>query len=133
MMRRSLTLAVLVLALVGSACGGGTTTATFELVSAIEGHALVQEPPSGLVVLDVRTPDEFDQARLADAVNIDFYRSDFEQLLDDLDKDTPYFVYCRSGNRSSTTIELMKDLGFTEVYELDGGIVSWAQAGLPLE
>ena len=59
--------------------------------------------------------------------------ADFADRLSDLDKDTPYFVYCRSGNRSATTIDMMRDLGFTEVYELDGGIASWAAAGLPIQ
>jgi rhodanese-related sulfurtransferase len=114
-----------------AACGGDTTV--FELTDATESQELLTEPPAGLVVLDIRTPQEYAEGRLAGSSNLDFYEPDFAQSLDALDKDLPYFVYCRSGNRSSEAIETMKDLGFTEVYELDGGIVKWAEAGLPIE
>ncbi|NNF68696.1 MAG: rhodanese-like domain-containing protein [Acidimicrobiia bacterium] len=132
MKMRRLTALLMVVGLIVSACGG-TATATFDLVSATEAHELIADPPDGLVVLDVRTPDEFAGPHLSDAVNIDFYDTYFSSRLDLLDKDTPYLVYCRSGNRSSSTIEIMKDLGFTEVYDVDGGINSWVGAGLPTE
>lgn len=122
---------LLALALALGACGGDT--ATIELVDAGEASDLLASPPDSLVVLDVRTPEEFAQGRIADSVNIDFYAPTFAAQLDELDKDTPYFVYCRSGNRSAETIDTMRELGFTEVYELEGGIVSWAGAGLPIE
>lgn len=124
-------LAVVAVALIAAltACGGDT--ATIELVDASAAQELLAAPPSGLVVLDVRTSEEFDQGHIAEADNIDFYASDFSARLDALDKDAPYIVYCRSGNRSASTIDIMRDLGFTSVYELDGGIVSWAEAGLP--
>lgn len=114
-----------------AACGGDT--ATFELTSAAESQELLAGAPAGLVVLDIRTPEEFDSGHIAGAGNLDFYEPDFAESLDSLDKDLPYFVYCRSGNRSATAIETMKDLGFTEVYELDGGVVTWFEAGYPLE
>ena len=114
-----------------SACGGDT--AVFELTDAAESQELLTEPPPGLVVLDIRTPEEYAEGHIAGSSNLDFYEPDFAASLDQLDKDLPYFVYCRSGNRSSSAIETMKDLGFAEVYELDGGIVSWAEAGLPIQ
>ena len=114
-----------------AACGGDTVV--FELTPAAEANQLLSEPPAGLVVLDIRTPEEFDGGHIAGSSNLDFYEPTFAQSLDSLAKDLPYFVYCRSGNRSASAIEIMQDLGFTEVYELDGGIVSWAEAGLPTE
>ena len=128
-LRRTLGTALLAVLLILPACGD---TATFELLAATESQELLAAPPAGLTVLDVRTPDEFGEGHIAGATNLDFYEPQFAGWLDELDKDAPYFVYCRSGNRSVQTIEMMKDLGFAEVYELDGGIVSWAQAGLPL-
>ncbi len=128
-MKSRLAVVAVALILALTACGGDS--ATIELVDAPAAQELLAAPPSGLVVLDVRTPEEFDQGRIAGAENIDFYASDFSTRLDALDKDAPYFVYCRSGNRSASTIDIMRDLGFTSVYELDGGIVSWAEAGLP--
>jgi len=114
-----------------AACGGDTTV--FELTDAAGSQELLAQPPTGLVVLDIRTPQEYAEGHLAGSSNLDFYEPDFADSLDALDKELPYFVYCRSGNRTSQAIETMKDLGFTEVYELDGGIVKWAEAGLPIE
>lgn len=123
-------------ALVLTACGssdGGTKTAVLETVSPIEASSIIEAGPADLIVLDVRTPEEVAEGHLADAVNLDFYATDFENQLDALDKDAPYVLYCRSGNRSGSTIDLMKDLGFTDVHEVDGGILSWLEAGLPIE
>jgi rhodanese-related sulfurtransferase len=94
---------------------------------------VIADDPAGLVVLDIRTPEEFNEARLADAIMVDFYADDFEAQLDTLDKDVPYVMYCRSGNRSSEAVKTMKDLGFVEVYEIDGGIVNWYDQGYPIE
>ncbi len=114
-----------------AACGGDG--AVFELTDTAESQELLAEPPAGLVVLDIRTPEEFAEGHIAGSSNLDFYQPDFSDSLDALDKELPYFVYCRSGNRSADAIATMKDLGFTEVYELDGGIVKWAEAGLAIQ
>jgi len=128
---RTLVGAVLLGGLLLSACSGDT--AIFDLTSATEAQELLTEQPAGLTILDVRTPQEYADGHLSGAANLDFYEPDFAASLDELDKEQPYFVYCRSGSRSESAIETMKGLGFTEVYELDGGIVSWVQAGLPVE
>lgn len=129
--KRSLGATLLAGVLLLSACS--SDTAAFELTSAVDSQELLAEPPTGLTVLDIRTPAEFAEGHISGATNLDFYEAQFANWLDDLDKDAPYFVYCRSGNRSASAIETMKELGFAEVYELDGGIVSWANAGLPLD
>ena len=63
---------------------------------------------------------------------IDFYDADFADRIGELDPDASYVVYCRSGNRSGQTVELMRQLGFTDVQDVDGGVLAWAEAGLPL-
>ena len=90
---------------------------------------MISDDPAGLVVLDIRTPEEFNAGALPSAINIDFYEADFRDRLADLDKDVPYVMYCNSGNRSATAADMMEELGFTEVYEINGGIQAWAQAG----
>jgi rhodanese-related sulfurtransferase len=110
------------------ACGGNDT-AIVETVDPATASDYLDE--SGTVLLDIRTPGEFAEARLDGAVNIDFYEADFADQIDALDKDTTYVVYCRSDNRSGQAMDLFRELGFTEVYEIDGGIVNWIQAGLP--
>ena len=130
-MHRTLTAIAMAGILLLSACSGDT--AVFDLTSAAESQELLAEAPSDLVILDIRTPEEFASGHIGGASNLDFYEPDFADSLDGLAKDLPYFVYCRSGNRSASAIDVMKDLGFTEVYELDGGIVTWVEAGLPIE
>ena len=130
--RKMAGLAMVVLLLV-TACSSGSDTATIELVSPADAAQVIEDDPAGLVVLDIRTPEEFSEARLADAVNVDFYDADFADQLDALDKNDPYVMYCRSGNRSSEAIKTMKDLGFVEVYEIDGGIANWYDSGFPVE
>jgi rhodanese-related sulfurtransferase len=83
----------------------------------------------GTVVLDVRTPAEFAEGHLPGAVNIDVSAADFASRVAALDKNTPYAVYCRSGNRSAAALEVMKGQGFTGAYHLGGGITSWQSAG----
>ena len=107
--------------------------AGIRVVSTADGAALLDDPPAGLVVLDVRTAEEFAEGHLAGATMLDFYADDFADRLADLDPDAPYLVYCRSGNRSGQTRALMEELGFTDVTDVDGGIVAWSEAGLPIE
>ncbi len=129
---RSLLLLILALSVLVTACSSDTTTQSIELVSPADAAQVIADDPTGLVVLDIRTPEEFNEARLADAIMVDFYADDFADQLDTLDKDVPYVMYCRTGNRSSDAVKTMKDLGFVQVYEIDGGIVNWYEQGYPV-
>ena len=105
----------------------GISTISVDAAAAITGN-----PPDDLVVLDVRTPEEFAEGHLEGAVLVDFYAADFADQLAALDTDVPYLVYCRSGNRSGQAMGVMEQLGFTSAADIDGGIVAWADAGLPV-
>jgi rhodanese-related sulfurtransferase len=107
-------------------------TAGLATVSPDAAAAVIEADPDGLVVLDIRTPEEFAEGRLDDAVLVDFYDPDFADQLAELDPDAPYVLYCRSGNRSGEALEIMDDLGFNSVSNVDGGILAWAEAGLPV-
>ncbi len=113
----------------------GTVASSAELLPPGAAWELVAERLSAdnFLVLDVRTPGEFARGHLPLAVNLDFYRPDFEDRLAELDGDATYLVYCRSGARSARATRLMEALGFTKVYELRGGILAWEQAGLPVK
>ena len=87
--------------------------------------------PNGLL-LDVRTDNEFAQGHLRGAQQIDFYRDDFAHALEKLDKDQPVFIYCRSGNRSGKAAKQMKAMGFSAVYNLEGGIGAWSKRNKPV-
>ncbi|TFH14485.1 MAG: rhodanese-like domain-containing protein [Acidimicrobiales bacterium] len=111
------------------------TTATagdFATISPQEASTVVAEPPADLVVLDVRTPEEYAEGHLDGAVLVNFYDPDFADQLSQLDPAVPYLVYCRSGNRSGQTLTLMQQLGFASAADVDGGIVAWQSAGLPV-
>ncbi|MEM8745438.1 MAG: rhodanese-like domain-containing protein [Actinomycetota bacterium] len=101
------------------------------IVSPTDAAATLDDPPDDLVVLDVRTAEEFADGHIEGAVMLDFYRDDFAEQIAALDRDVPYVIYCRSGNRSGQTRQLMADLGFEAVDDVDGGVISWAEAGLP--
>ncbi|HET8829550.1 MAG TPA: rhodanese-like domain-containing protein [Pelobium sp.] len=81
------------------------------------------------LLLDVRTPEEFGEGHLKNAVNYDFKNADFKSRINVLDKNKTYYVYCRSGKRSSAATEEMRTLGFKTIYELDGGILKWMEEG----
>lgn len=82
-------------------------------------------------ILDVRTADEFSGGHLDHAQNIDWYEKEaFEKKIAALDKSKPVFVYCMAGSRSHRAAEKLHNMGFSQVYDLEGGIVKWNAAGL---
>jgi rhodanese-related sulfurtransferase len=99
---------------------GGARTQELSGASFVETH---QKTP-GAVLLDVRTPWEFATGHLEGALNVDFENPTFTSEVQKLDKTKPYFLYCRSGNRSGQAIAIMKKEGFKNITELEGGIVS---------
>lgn len=85
------------------------------------------------IILDVRTAGEYADGHIPGAVMIDYYKNDFRQQINKLDKSKPVFVYCASGVRSSSAAKILVQSGFTEVYNLQGGINAWHRSGKPLE
>lgn len=83
-------------------------------------------------ILDVRTQGEYNEDHLVNAYMRDFYATDFRDQLDALNKNRIYLIYCRSGNRSGQAFDMMKELGFQEVYNMLGGITSWKNANYPV-
>jgi len=83
------------------------------------------------VILDVRTPAEFQAERIQGAFLVDYLAGTFRQEMAKLDRGKTYLVYCRTGSRSDGALQVMKEQGFRNVYHLDGGIVKWKEAGLP--
>ena len=75
------------------------------------------------IILDVRTPEEFEESRIPSAINVDIYKGQgFVYLMDEMDKSKNYYVYCLSGGRSGQACGVLKQLGFENVYNLLGGI-----------
>ncbi len=87
---------------------------------------------SSVVVLDVRTPGEFMAGHIANAINIDVEGMQFNADVSKLDKTKTYAVYCHSGRRSGIATSEMSKLGFSKLFNLDGGIGAWSAAGQQL-
>lgn len=116
----------------GSPAAGGSAATSPVLMSADEIAALIAAPPGPLAVLDVRTPEEYAGGHLAGAVEMDVHGASFTANATLLDRSLHYVVYCRSGNRSAQAVRLLSSLGFEHLYELDGGITAWQDAGFPV-
>ncbi len=136
--RRSTLLAALTVPAV-AACSPASTTPSAPVTAVPANGAEVNAATfagaialPGVVILDVRTPQEYKESRLDKAMNIDVSAPDFAAKLAPLDRNASYAVYCRSGNRSATALLLMKQAGFTSAFHLGGGIGAWTAAGLPV-
>ena len=110
---------------------GGPTIKTIEPKPAFE-FIQKNRRNSKFVVLDIRTPQEFQDGHIEGAINIDYRSPTFGADLDRLEKTNTYFVYCRIGRRSGDAIGIMIRKGFTSIYRTPGDIVAWRAAGLPL-
>ncbi len=88
---------------------------------------------SNAQLIDVRTVGEFGGGHLPKAQNIDYRSADFLQKVNTLDKTKPVFVYCLSGGRSKAAADILKQNGFTTVYDLQGGYLKWTSNQLPVE
>jgi rhodanese-related sulfurtransferase len=87
----------------------------------------------GVVVLDVRTPKEYESGHLKNAVLIDVQAPDFAEKVRQLDRTKRYAVYCAVGMRSERACKQMAGLDFPNLLHLEGGIKAWQKAGKPVE
>lgn len=85
------------------------------------------------IILDLRTDGEVANGMIAGAKQMDFNSGEFSKNLPKLDKSKKYMVYCAGGGRSGKAAKMMYDLGFSEVYDLKGGMGAWTSAGKPVE
>lgn len=110
--------------LTSTACGQ-----TRKNVSAAEAKAMIDK--GGVVVVDVRTPDEYRAGHLKDAKLANVNDAGFDANIAKLDKKKPVVVYCAVGGRSARASDIMVQKGFTNVYNVSGGYNAWSAAGLP--
>ena len=109
------------------ACGAPSAQDNTDAISHIsiaQADGLTDE---GLVVLDVRTPGEFNDGHLPEAVNIDWMGDNFDaQVQAQIQKDTPILLYCQSGGRSAKAVAKLEALGYTKIYHMHEGYSGWA-------
>ena len=129
-MKKVVALAIAAIASVGLLAGCSSSNEAIKKVDPVEFSEVVAQ--SGVIVLDVRTPEEFSAGHIANAININLEGADFANEVSKLDKSATIAVYCRSGNRSGVATEQMSELGFTDMYDMQGGILDWEAAGGPV-
>ena len=83
------------------------------------------------VLLDVRTPKEFQAERIDGAVMADYLSPSFRDEMTNFDREKTYLVYCRTGNRTKGALKVMRELGFRNLLHLADGIAKWKEAGIP--
>lgn len=107
---------------VTSTTGGESSAMEYKKISAEEAKAMIDA--GNVIILDVRTQEEFDAGHIAEAIRLEY--ADFETKAATVlpDKDATILVYCRSGNRSKTASKMLLELGYTDVYDF-GGINDW--------
>ena len=121
---KTLTL-ILFIALLSGSCGKGSKD-TSSLVTPKE----LAQKQDDIVLIDVRTPREFDQGHLENSVNINIAGKSFREEVGKLDRSEPIYVYCKVGGRSAKAASILREMGFEEVYDLEGGIQNWKRKGL---
>lgn len=84
------------------------------------------------IIIDVRTPEEIAEGKIAGALEMDYFLPSFQSGVNELPKDEEIFIYCAVGSRSREAAEMLLQQGFTKVYHLSGGILAWAQECLPI-
>ena len=99
-----------------------------------EARAIIEEGKGspGFVILDVRTAGEYSDGHIEGSTNIDVRSESFKDKLGKLDKSKTYLVYCLAGKRSDVAVKTMEVMGFTDIYDMPGGILGWQEAGYPL-
>lgn len=117
---------VLMISFVLCSCSGQTPgVATIPAVAFAE---KIENTPE-VQLIDVRTPEEFEAQHLENARNINWNGDDFEMKSAQLDKNKPVFVYCTVGGRSKKAAAKLQEMGFKQIYNLEGGIMKWNAAG----
>lgn len=128
-MRKKFQVLLFILSVFAYSCSNGQSISSKVNLNAADFQKKIQELPKAPIV-DVRTPDEFSNGHIQNAINININSANFDQQINKLDKNKPVLVYCLSGSRSAYAANSMRAQGFKEVYELSGGMIRWRAAGL---
>lgn len=125
-MKRILVLLLLTIGLSTYSCKKNASE-NIQVVTAEEMQQISETEDIQLV--DVRTPEEYQEGHIEGFQNIDYFSASFEADLDKLDKTKPVIVYCKSGNRSGKCAAKMLEKGFVKIYDFEGGITQWKFKG----
>ncbi len=124
---------IIVIALILNGCTQAQNTQQTKESRKLSATEFAQEisKTEDAVIVDVRTPGEFEKGHLTNALNIDWSGSEFDNQVSTLDKTKPVFIYCLSGSRSAGAADRMRKEGFENIIELPGGMMDWRANNLP--
>ena len=104
---------------------------SIKVVSPKEVYDALQEDAT-LQLIDVRTPEEYGVTHLKTSQNICVTTPGFKEAAAKLDKSLPVYVYCKKGGRSAKASKILANMGFTKIYDLQGGITNWESQELEM-
>ena len=130
-MTKIFTFLLVMVALISCESNNAQSKTITKTIPTLEYQKLLAETKNNQLV-DVRTEGEFMEEHLPNAINVNFNEKDFEAKIKKLDKSKPTFIYCLSGGRSGSAMEIFAKNGFKEVYNMQGGILQWKGDQLPL-
>lgn len=103
-------------------------------LTALECFEIIEGVEEGdVIILDIRTPGEYEGGRIPGAINLDYLSPEFRNNLKKLDSEKTYLIYCRTGGRSGRSLAVFEEEGFTKIYHMNRGIAEWLRENLPLE
>ena len=110
------------------------STNVFATINADSAYSLIQANylNPNFIILDVRQISEYNTKHIENGVELNYYASNFNDILDTLIKDKTYLIHCASGSRSTNTFNSMQTMGFTNLYNMSGGINGWETDGYPV-
>jgi rhodanese-related sulfurtransferase len=126
-MMRSLNLLLIVLITISLQSCFKEKAGVINLVTPEEAAVLIESDQ--VKIIDVRAELAFDKKHLKNAVNIEVENDDLNSVLDQMKKDEPLLVYCNKGGQSERCAQILKEKGFTLIYDMDGGIAKWEESG----
>lgn len=120
-MMKKISLVFSILAFSLAACQSSTTTE----IASVNDMEAIDFNQTDKVLIDVRTPEEFAAGHLPNALNIDVKSDDFNEKIKELDKDKTYYIYCKTGVRSTQAVEQFKAAGFEHLINLKDGYTAY--------
>lgn len=129
-MKNYLFTSISIITILFSSCSNGQSQKYKSNITATEFSKKITELPTATII-DVRSSEEFEGGHILNAQNFNWNGNDFDKQISTFDKSKPVLVYCLSGGRSSSAAKKMRNNGFKEVYELEGGMMQWRNNNLP--
>ncbi len=127
-------IAILLLSCVVAACNVQSNESVSTVAHVTPNEAQAQlEKDSDIVVLDIRTPEEFAAGHIPGAINIDYHAPDYAAKIKTLDTSKTYLMHCAGGGRSGRSLALFAEVGLDKLLHLEAGYRGWDEANLPTE